>query len=113
MLLFVISLCQIFKQSKNIKNMKNLFLELLDVEKCKQLIKKTNEGEIAILLGHYSINIASVYNNTPTPDYLIEKGCDLSEQMQWDWDEFEQKLGYQMEVSDYDDLIVNKHSDQD
>ena len=79
--------------------MKNLFFELLDVEKCKQAIRETPEDEICILLGHYSINVQMEYNQK----------CDDPEQIDWDWNDFEEAIGEMMYVNDYDDLCVNPH----
>lgn len=76
-------------------NMENRFLELLDIEKCKQLISECPEDEIVILCPHYSINIASFYED--------------GEQLQWDFDDFDEAIGEQCYVNDYDDLCCNPH----
>jgi hypothetical protein len=82
--------------------MKNQFLEMLDVEKCKSLIAKCREDEVAILCPHYSINIASKYRKSKNPDQLFH-----------DWEKFEEKIGHSMQVSCYDDLIVDVHGVDD
>lgn len=75
--------------------MKNLFFDLLDVDACKKAIAETLEDEICILMGHYSINIQSRYDDI--------------EACQCDWDDFEEAIGESMYVNDYDDLCVNPH----
>ena len=75
--------------------MKNVFLELLDIDKCKQLIAQCPKDEIVILCPHYSINIQSKYED--------------GEQMDWDFTDFEDAIGEQMYVNDYDDLCCNPH----
>ena len=70
----------------------NLFLTLLDVDACKKLIATTPESENVILIPHYSINIASEYED--------------GELLQAHWEELEEALGSMLEVSDYDDLIA-------
>lgn len=75
--------------------MKNVFFELLDIARCKELIKQTPSDEICILCPHYSINIQSRYGN--------------SEQCQYDLEDLEDALGYYVYVNDYDDLCVDSH----
>lgn len=67
-------------------------LTLLDFDTCKQIIDRTPKGENAILCPHYSINIASQYED--------------GEQLDWDLNDLEDMLGHTLTVSDYDDLIV-------
>lgn len=75
----------------------NHFFEMLDIDKCKELIQRAKERkEIAILCPHYSINIQSKYNDSKDP-----------EQMNWDFDDFENALDCTLSVSDYDDLIAD------
>lgn len=78
--------------------MENQFFELLDVDSCKRAIAKCALDEVAILLPHYSINILSRYRD-----------CEDPEQINHDWDDFEEAIGQSMQVSDYDDLVVDVH----
>jgi hypothetical protein len=78
----------------------NYFTETLDVEACKAKIAKTREDEICILCPHYSINIQSKYYKDESLD---------PEAMDWDFDDFEEKIGQTMYVNDYDDLCCDPH----
>ena len=73
----------------------NKLTNILNFAACKQLVRKAkkNNDTYIILCPHYSINIASKYDDV--------------EMLQWDLDELSDYLGYYAEVSDYDDLIVS------
>lgn len=73
----------------------NKLVHILDIEVCKQLVHEAierNEPSV-ILCPHYSINIAAKYED--------------SEQLQFDLDELSDYLGHFVEVSQYDDLVIN------
>jgi hypothetical protein len=73
----------------------NNLINILSFDKCLLLVKAgiKNKDSVVILCPHYSINIASKYDDV--------------EMLQWDLDELSDYLGYYAEVSDYDDLIVS------
>lgn len=73
----------------------NKLATILDFDKCKALIEQAvaNHETCVILCPNYSINVQSKY----------EEG----EELQFDLDELEQYIGYTVEVSDYNDLIVD------
>lgn len=78
----------------------NKLATILDFDKCRELVEKAKErqaNENVILCPHYSINISMEYNK-PEID---------PEQLDWDLDELQDYIGEMIEVSDYDDLIVN------
>lgn len=80
----------------------NHFFEMLDLEKCRELVKTAKEQKgMAILCAHYSINIQSKYND-----------CGEPEQMDWDFTDFEETLGVVLSVNDYDDLIADFTEDE-
>lgn len=80
----------------NYKNISkdNQLTKILDFKACKNAVTnvKNNEGYV-ILCPHYSINIASKYED--------------GEALQYDLDELSDYIGAFVEVSDYDDLVVN------
>lgn len=82
---------------------KNYYTELLDVEKCKELIAKTRKDEITILCPLYSINIQSKYYN----DEHLDRD---PEDIDWDFTDFEELIGERMFVNDYDDLCCDPHN---
>jgi hypothetical protein len=74
----------------------NRLMKMFDLIVLQEDIKKCNPGEIMILCNHWSIN---------KPKYTqeeMENGVDES-----DWNELEEVLGFVLQVSDYDDLIVD------
>jgi len=73
----------------------------LDFEECKRLIDQAKEdGEaMVILCQHYSINVASKYED--------------GEELQYDLDDFSDRLGHFLEVNSYDDLVVDFTTDED
>ena len=80
----------------NIKTIspENILQNIIDFDYCKKMVdtaKKNNETMV-ILCPHYSINIASKFED-----------C---EQLQYDMDELSEYLDEFVEVSDYDDMIV-------
>lgn len=81
----------------NFKNIskENQLTKILDFKACKRLMQqaKKNNDSCVILCPHYSINIASKYDD--------------GEDLQFDLDELGDYLGQYVEVSDYDDLIIN------
>jgi hypothetical protein len=82
--------------------MKNLFKHYFDVNGVKneieinqQLADFEKAERIIILIPNYSINIQSKYRDAEDP-----------EQIDWDWQEFEEQIGTNIMVNDYDDLII-------
>jgi hypothetical protein len=73
----------------------NKLTNILNFAACKQLVRKAkkNNDSCVILCPHYSINIASKYED-----------C---EALGFDLDELSDYLGNYVEVSDYDDLVIN------
>lgn len=74
----------------------NKLQSILDFKVCKKLLYEAikNNEPCVILCPHYSINIASKYED--------------GEALQWDLDELGDYLDNNyIEVSDYDDLIIN------
>lgn len=73
----------------------NKLATILDFNKCKALVKQAiaNHETCVILCPNYSINVQSKYED--------------GEALQFDLDELEQYTGYSVEVSDYNDLIVD------
>ena len=59
------------------------------------MIANCPQDEVVIVCPHYSINIASEYED-----------C---EELQWDLNELENDLDCVFEVNDYDDLIIDVH----
>ena len=72
----------------------NNLQNILDFDVCKKLVEeaKSKNEPMVILCPHYSINIASKFED-----------C---EQLQFDLDELNDYLGEYVEVSQYDDLVV-------
>lgn len=68
---------------------------ILDFDVCKQLVKEAidKKESCVILCPHYSINVQSKYED--------------GEQLQWDLDELQDYIEVAIQVSDYDDLIVD------
>jgi len=58
-------------------------------------IDATPEGEVKILIPHYSINVQSKYED--------------GEELQYELDEVEDELGCTLIVNDYDDLVADPH----
>ena len=79
----------------------NKLQNILDFQVCKNIVDKavSNNEEMVILCPHYSINIASKFED-----------C---EQLQFDMDELSDYLGYFVEVSDYDDMVVYLNESED
>lgn len=73
----------------------NHFKEMLNIDTCKRLIAKCPDDEIVILCPNYSINIQSKYSD--------------GEQMDWDFEDFEESIGESLFVNDYDDLCCDPH----
>lgn len=73
----------------------NRLKDILDFDLCKKLVEDADakEEEIVILCPHYSINIAMKYDD--------------GEALQFDLDELSDHIGHMVEVSDFDDLIVD------
>jgi hypothetical protein len=77
---------------------KNWFKEILDIEECKKQIAACPEGEVVILIPHYSINVQSKYAGS-------EAGDDIDN----DWNDLEEELDTTLEVNQFDDLVANPH----
>jgi hypothetical protein len=75
--------------------MSNKLTKILDIEVIRQMIANCPQDEVVIVCPHYSINIASEYED-----------C---EELQWDLNELENDLDCVFEVNDYDDLIIDVH----
>ncbi len=73
----------------------NKLQDILNFDVCRSLVDKAkaNNETYVILIPHYSINIASKYED-----------C---EALQWDLDELGDYIGEYVSVSDYDDLVVD------
>lgn len=74
----------------------NKLATILDFDVCKKLVedaKATQQDILVILCPHYSINVQSKYDD--------------GERLQWDLDELNDYINAFVEVSDYDDLVVN------
>ena len=72
----------------------NVLQNIIDFDVCKKMVESAsiNNESMVILCPHYFINIASKFED-----------C---EQLQWDMDELGDYIGYLVEVSDYDDMVV-------
>ncbi|MEO6306173.1 MAG: hypothetical protein ABIP51_23700 [Bacteroidia bacterium] len=72
----------------------NILQNIIDFSICKKMVDtaKDNNESMVILCPHYSINIASKFED--------------GEQLQWDMDELGEYIGEMVEVSDYDDMVV-------
>jgi hypothetical protein len=77
----------------------NRFFELFDIEAVKKQIANCPENEVVILLPHYSINAPQSKSDSD------EDG----DAYYWEWEEFEQKIGCTLSVTDYDDLVADPH----
>jgi hypothetical protein len=75
----------------------NLILAMFDLDTIKLLIAKCPSDQVVILCPHWSIN---------KPNY---DRCDPDHE-HWDFLEMEDKIGYSLLVSDYDDLIIDVHN---
>lgn len=92
---------------ENFKDNHNKLKEILDFGKCKEMVDKAienNSTDNVILCPLYSINIQR------NPLYDTDEG---GENLQWDLDELEAFIGHSIEVSDYDDLIVNLNHNEE
>jgi hypothetical protein len=73
----------------------NILQNIMDFDVCKKMVETAiaNNEVMVILCPHYSINIASKFED--------------GEQLQWDMDELSDYIGgYFVEVSDFDDMVV-------
>ncbi len=72
----------------------NILQNIIDFDICKKIVDKGRDKnqQMVILCPHYSINIASKFEDV--------------EQLQWDMDELSDYIGEFVEVSDYDDMVV-------
>lgn len=80
--------------TQSIISPENKLQNILDFDVCKKLLMDAiNKGETYVILcPHYSINIASKYED--------------GEELQWDLDELSEYLDNNyVSVSDYDDLV--------
>lgn len=79
----------------------NTLQNIIDFDICKRIVEngKINNESIVILCGHYSINIASKFED--------------GEKLQWDMDELSDYIGEFVEVSDYDDMVVYLNESED
>jgi hypothetical protein len=79
---------------KAIISPENKLTEILDFGKCLQLVNdaRANNESMIILCPHYSINIASKYDD--------------GEALSYDMDELSDYLDAFVEVSDFDDMVV-------
>ena len=81
--------------NKTIITPENILQNIIDFDVCKKLVDTAiaNNEQMVILCHHYSINIASKFED--------------GEQLQFDMDELGDYIGgYFVEVSDYDDMVV-------
>ena len=76
----------------------NKMMEMFDLKEIRQMIKKCPKDELLILCPHWSIN---------KPKYTNEE-CE-EDNDNWDWYEMEEKLGYNMQINDFDDLVIDVH----
>jgi len=76
----------------------NRMLDMFDISGLIDAIDNTQEDEICILIGHWSIN---------KPAY--DMACDDTDTWVWDWDELEDLIGCRLYVNQYDDLCANPH----
>lgn len=79
----------------------NTLQNIIDFNVCKKLIEdaKANNETMVILCPHYSINIASKFED--------------GESLQWDMDELSEYIGEMVEVSDYDDMVIYLNHTED
>jgi hypothetical protein len=75
--------------------MTNKLMEMFDIDEVLNQIKNCPKDEVVILLPHYSINKYNYLNNSEDED--------------WDFFEFEEKLNCSLSVTDYDDLVADPH----
>lgn len=75
--------------------MTNKLMEMFDIDEVLNQIKNCPKDEVVILLPHYSINKYNYLNNSEDED--------------WDFFEFEEKLNCPLSVTDYDDLVADPH----
>lgn len=75
-------------------NTDNILQNIIDFDICKKMVEdaKAKNESMVILCPHYSINIASKYED--------------GEKLDWDMDELSEYIGEFVEVSDYDDMVV-------
>lgn len=73
----------------------NKLATILDFDVCKKLLNEAieNKDTCVILCPHYSINVQSKFDD--------------GEALGYDLDELEEYLGETVEVSDFDDLIID------
>lgn len=86
---------EIIHEYKPIVSAENKLTKILDFDKCKALIEQAiKNGEACIIIApNYYINIQSKYED--------------EESLQFDLDELEEYIGHTLQVSDYNDLIVD------
>lgn len=80
----------------------NKLQNILDFDVCKKILADAvaKGDKYIILCGHYSINIASKYED--------------GEELQWDLDELGEYLGgIFLSVSDFDDLVIDLSSEDE
>lgn len=75
---------------------KNRLMEMFDIPKVKEQIKNCNPGEIVILCNNWSVN---------RPKYTDKECEELVDEE--DWNALQDELEFVLEISDYDDLIVD------
>jgi len=76
----------------------NKMVEMLDIPKIKRQISDCKETEIVIICNNWSIN---------RPKYTEDEALDGLQEA--DWDNFEELLGFPIEINQYDDLIVDPY----
>jgi len=76
----------------------NKIANMFDIDKVMKQIEECPTDEVVILCPHWSIN---------GPKYTDSEY--ENEAHTFDWEEFEQRIGYTLQVNDYDDLIIDVH----
>jgi len=76
----------------------NKMVEMFDIAKVKQQIKDCQKDECVILCNNWSIN---------RPKYTEDEALDGLQEA--DWDNFEELIGFPIEINQYDDLIVDPY----
>lgn len=79
----------------------NKLQNILDFDLCAKMVQDavSKNESCVILCAHYSINIASKYED--------------GEALQYDLDELSDYVGYFVSVSDYDDLVIDYLNETD
>lgn len=76
----------------------NKITEMFDMDKIKEMIDNCPPDQVVIICAHWSIN---------QPKYTEEEL--LNENFEHDWNEFENQIGHSIQISQYDDLVIDVH----